>query len=101
MARFKRRDPVFLAVQFSGSNIGEVLDELGGRFRTSYPLDADGYGSFVLEVVREGFLESFQVRRGEWVVHDPDTGFVRVLDGDEFKGMYEPVKVAGRPRVKK
>ena len=101
MPRYKARVPEFLAVQFTGSNIKEVLDELGGKFGTSFPLDAKDYPSFVVYVVRERYREDLQVSKGDWIVHDPEVGTVKVLKDTEFKAQFEAVKQVGRPKGKK
>lgn len=101
VARYKKRDPEFLACQFDGSNIGEVLDELGGSFSTRYPRDAKGYSSFVLSIVRDKFRGDFSVYKGQWVVFDPVLGSVVVLPDGEFKARYEAVKRPGRPATTK
>lgn len=97
MPRFKEKVPEFLAVKFTGSNIREVLDELGPKFSTSYPEDAKDYTSFVLGVLRERYKEDLQVRQGEWVVYNPDTGWVKVYSEEEFDSRFEAVKKPGRP----
>lgn len=100
VARYRKRDPEFLACQFDGSNIGEVLDSLGGAFSTRYPRDAKGYSSFVLSVVRDKYREDFSVYKGQWVVFDPVLGSVAVLPDGEFRARYEAVKRPGRPPAK-
>lgn len=101
MARYKKRDPEFLAVQFNGSNIQEMLDELGGNFGTSYPKDAKDYASFTLYVLRDKYREDMLVRKGEWVVSDPATGGVQQLSDKIFRSRYEAVKQVGRPPKEK
>lgn len=97
MPKYKKRDPEYTAIQFTGSNIREVMDELGPEFSTIYDLDIRGATDFVLE----GYHKTHKIHTGEWIVTDLEKGGWIVLHPDDFDWQYTPVKRVGRPPKEK
>lgn len=93
MPKYKKRDPEYTAIQFTGSNIREVMDELGPEFSTIYDLDIKGATDFVLE----GYGFKLPVPRGVWVIADHYAQQWRLESPEDFEREYEPVKRVGRP----
>lgn len=93
MPKYKKRDPEYTAVQFTGSNIREVMDELGPDFRTYHMLDLKDAESFL---VYKG-SEPIPILRGWWIVVDRDEDTWETYSPSAFNLLFEPVKRAGRP----
>ena len=93
MPKYKKREPEYTAIQFTGSNIREVMDELGPEFSTIYDLDIKGATNFVLK----GYGWGLSVLQGQWVVVEHETQKWRLEFADAFEQEYEPVKRVGRP----
>lgn len=93
MPRYKKRDPEYTAVQFTGSNIREVMEELGPEFSTIYDLDIKGATSFNLT----GYGCTISVWRDAWIVVDRDREKWHEYKADDFEFAFEPVKRVGRP----
>lgn len=93
MPKYKKRDPEYTAIQFTGSNIREVMDELGPEFSTIYDLDIKGATDFVLE----GYGWALTVPARCWIVVDRYTETWQVNYPEDFEETYEPVKRVGRP----
>lgn len=93
MPKYKKRDPEYTAIQFTGSNIREVMDELGPEFSTIYDLDIKGATDFELK----GLGLTWGVLSGDWIVVDWDGGAWRPVPASLFEREYEPVKRVGRP----
>jgi len=97
MPKYKKRDPEFTAVQFTGDNLQEVVDELGPTY------------TVVVRDLRTTEMPSVTLHRdkntpaiaiiyaGEWAVLDRGTDALRILTDDRFQREFEPVKRAGRP----
>lgn len=99
MPKYKKRDPEFTAIQFTGSNIREVMDELGPGYKTSYNLDLEDATSFTFQVPYDRRADR-GVRKGYYVVKAED-GTISVLHSSVFESAYEPVRRAGRPPKEK
>lgn len=93
MPKYKKRDPEYTAIQFTGSNIREVMDELGPEFSTIYDLDIKGATDFVLK----GYGWEHRIPQGWWVTVDHFLEDWWVECDADFKAMYEPIKRVGRP----
>lgn len=93
MPKYKKRDPEYTAIQFTGSNIREVMDELGPEFSTIYDLDIKGATDFVLK----GRGKECSVSADEWVLVDWELKGFAVYYDRAFKAYFEPVKRVGRP----
>lgn len=97
MPKYKKRDPEFTAVQFTGSNIQEIMDELGPQFTTPHRKDLENATSFTLR----GYGWERIVRENMWIVTDPVVQAFLLLWPDEFAAKYEPIRRAGRPPKEK
>lgn len=97
MPKYKKRDPEYTAVHFNGSNIREVMDELGPEFSTIYDLDIQGATGFTLK----GYGWERGVLAGNWVVVDREAETWLQYDRWSFEREYEPVKRIGRPPKEK
>lgn len=98
MPKYKRRDPEYTAIQFTGSNIREILDELGPDFSTPHSLDLKDAETFGLtRTWPSKFRETRIVRRGRWIVvaHEVAEWFLK--RDEDFRLEYETVKRGGRP----
>lgn len=97
MPKYKKRDPEYTAIQFTGSNIREVMEELGAGFKTHYKYDLEGATSFLLE----GVLGALHVVQGDWVVVDRQTDIYWAYGPAQFELEFEPIKRVGRPPKEK
>lgn len=93
MPKYKKRDPEYTAIQFTGSNIREVMDELGPEFRTHYNLDIKGATDFIVS----GYSWVTSVSAGNWIIVDHEVGTWHQEHPDDFERKYHPVKRVGRP----
>lgn len=93
MPKYKKRVPEYTAIQFTGSNIREVMEELGPEFSTIYDLDIKGATDFTLK----GYGFERKVDKNMWVTVDHFAGSWTLYCPDDFGAMYEPVKRVGRP----
>lgn len=101
MPKYKKRDPEIIAVQFTGSNIQEVMDELGPLFATNHRKDLKDATTFTLAHSGRAGLDTVIVNRDEWIAYTPDTNsFLLYLDS-EFHDRFETVKRVGRPAKEK
>lgn len=97
MPKYKKRDPEYTAIQFTGSNIREVMDELGPEFSTHYDLDIENATEFYLL----GYGWDRSVKAGHWIVVDHESQAWRKYYPDDFEREYAPVKRVGRPPKEK
>lgn len=97
MPKYKKRDPEFTAIQFTGSNIQEIMDELGPEFTTTHRKDLENATSFTLR----GYGNTDIVALSEWIIVDPDIGEWVTHTNRGFSQEYEPVRRAGRPPKEK
>lgn len=97
MPKYKKRDPEYTAVQFTGSNIREVLDELGPEFSTIYDAGLKDIADFRLK----GYGWELTVFKGMWITVDYPVGTWLLHYPDDFEREYEPVKRVGRPPKEK
>lgn len=93
MPKYKKRDPEYTAIQFTGSNIREVMDELGPEFSTIYDLDIKGATDFVLK----GYHRESKVLNRMWITVDHPFESWLLHWPEDFEREYEPVKRVGRP----
>lgn len=94
--RVKKRDPEFLAYQFTG-DVGEFMGQLGPGFDTIYDLKIKNATGISLN--RHG--GSFYIHKGDWIVIDSDTLEPRIVLGSQFEKEYEPIRKPGRPSKEK
>lgn len=97
MPKYKKRDPEYTAIQFTGSNIREVMEELGPEFSTIYDLDITGATDFILE----GYGWTGTVGAGDWVIVDHAAQGWVWENNWNFEREFEPVKRIGRPPKEK
>lgn len=97
MPKYKKRDPEFTAIQFTGSNIQEILDELGPEFFTFHRHDLTDATTFELT----GYGFTLTVYRGFWIVVDPAVESWQAYFPEDFTARYEPIRRAGRPPKEK
>lgn len=97
MPKYKKRDLEFTAIQFTGSNIEEVMAELGPKFSTKHRLDLEGATTF--DVTGHGWPQT--VRSGQWIVVDPEVENWTLYWPEDFTARYEPIRRAGRPPKEK
>lgn len=93
MPKYKKRDPEYTAIQFTGSNIREVMGELGPEFSTIYDLDIKGATDFTLK----GYGFERKVDKNLWVAVDHFAESWTLYYPEDFEVLYEPVKRVGRP----
>ncbi|WP_165218216.1 hypothetical protein [Schaalia sp. ZJ1691] len=92
-----KRQPTVEALRYTGDNGKQVLSavhDLGGfsaREECYYENDR-GTSKFSTNIVIKevGEYTGMVVRKGEWIVYVPKT--VRVMDDEDFRAMYQPVK---------
>lgn len=97
MPKYKKRDPEYTAIQFTGSNIREVMEELGPEFSTHYNLDIKGATDFVLK----GYGRESRVLKHMWITVDPPLEKWLLHYPGDFEREYEPIKRVGRPPKEK
>lgn len=97
MPKYKKRDPEYTAIQFTGSNIREVMDELGPEFSTIYDLDIKGATDFTLK----GYGWERRVPKGYWITVEHAFESCLLHCPEDFEREYEPVKRVGRPPKEK
>lgn len=101
MPRYKLRDPEYTAIQFTGSNVREILEELGPEYSTPHSLDSEDAETFNLIRLSRGFRDSRLVRRGAWVVVERGSGDWFFESDEEFHQSFELVRRGGRPAKEK
>ena len=97
MPKYKKRDPEYTAIQFTGSNIREVMEELGPEFSTIYNLDIKGATDFTLK----GYGWERRVLKGYWITVEHAFESWLLHYPEDFEREYEPVKRVGRPPKEK
>ena len=97
MPKYKKRDPEFTAIQFTGSNIQEIMDELGPEFTTTHRKDLENATSFTLR----GYGWELIVPKLMWIVVDPPAQRWFLKWPEQIAAEYEPVRRAGRPPKEK
>ena len=97
MPKYKKRDPEFTAIQFTGSNIQEIMDELGPEFTTTHRKDLENATSFTLR----GYGWELIIPVQTWIVVDPPAQRWFLKWPEQIAAEYEPVRRAGRPPKEK
>lgn len=97
MPKYKERRPEYTAVQFTGSNVGEILDEFGPRIQTPH-----GRGTVDAETLTIWYQgNATLIRRGHWLLWDekaPEGYELSVLNEVAFRKRFEAVNKGGRPK---
>lgn len=101
MPKYKKRDPEIIAVQFTGSNIQEVMDELGPLFATNHRKDLKDATTFTLAHSGRAGLDTYITPKGIWIAYTPDTNTVLFYSDQDFHDRFETVKRVGRPPKEK
>lgn len=101
MPRYKLRDPEYTAVQFTGSNVREILEELGPGYSSPHSLDLKDAETFVISRQTGGHKDSRLVRKGSWVVVERGSGDWFFESDEEFHQSFELVRRGGRPAKEK